>query len=248
MKPAKPMPEFFISKEGLATFWFWVGALAVVGSALYSFRIATKAGLREQFIIMTPDNPAVEMMPPKQPLGPEHHRELHLSQTRLLMDSVFNKSGIGLDSGERFKRLLTAEPEAWVEDNLVNNQREAFEKGRLHQKLTIDSIDVVPNEETEVCAVRVLGMVIRIGVVNGQLLNQHLKVDARLSWERNPSLRDCARYPLLCTSFICTENLELSVQRDLTKEEAAALQRAAESERENGEKEKEKGKGNGKSS
>ena len=40
------MPEFFISKDGLATFWFWVGFFAILGSAFYTYRLATRAGLR----------------------------------------------------------------------------------------------------------------------------------------------------------------------------------------------------------
>lgn len=243
MKAAKPMPDFFISKEGVATFWFWVGMSVIVGSALYTFRLATKAGLREQFIIMTPDNAAVELMPPQQPLSAEQHRELHLSQIRLLMDSVFNKSGVGLDSGERYQRLMTAEAVSWVDNNLVNNQKDAFEKGRLHQKVTLQSIDLEPEDVDGVTTARVQGTVIRIGVVNGQVLNEHWKINAGLSWERNPSLRDCARYPSICTAFACTETMTLSVQRDLTKEEVASLQRAAAAEAEAGKvKEEEEGK------
>jgi hypothetical protein len=231
-QPAKPMPEFFISKDGMSTFWFWVGVVAILGGAIYAQRVAVRGGLRPQFIIMNEGNTAIQLLPEQQGLSPDQHRELTLSQTRLLMDSIFNKSAIGLDAGDRAQRLMTAEPWEWVKENLVDGQQEGFVKGRLHQKLTIESIDVTLDEETKETSVHVKGQLIRIGVVGRQFLNQLWNVDGQIVWERNTSLRDCGRYPLLCTSFGCIERLKATTLRDLTRQEEDSLQRAGAREKE----------------
>lgn len=229
MKPAaKPMPEFFISKDGLATFWFWVGFLGILGSAFYTYRLATRAGLRPQFIMLVPDNPTIELLPPTQARSEEQLQEMFTAQSRLLMDSIFNKSSIGLDAGERCHRLMTDDAFAWVKTNLIDNQQDAFNEGNLHQKLTIANIAVVPDDGLGNGSAVVQGQLLRIGVLRRQLLNQVWTVNARITWSRNTNLRDCGRYPLICVDFDCNERLTSSSMRDLTRQEQASLERAGE--------------------
>lgn len=229
MKPAaKPMPEFFISKDGLATFWFWVGFLGILGSAFYTYRLATRAGLRPQFIMLVPENHSIELLPPTQARSEDQLQEMFTAQSRLLMDSIFNKSSIGLDAGDRCHRLMTDDAFAWVETNLLKNQQDAFDEGNLHQKLTIANITVTPGDGLGNGSAVVQGQLLRIGVLRRQLLNQVWTVNARITWSRNTNLRDCGRYPLVCTDFDCNERLTSSSMRDLTRQEQASLEKAGE--------------------
>jgi hypothetical protein len=241
-KPPKPKakapPIIFISKEGIATFWFIVALIAIVGGAVYAERQATTKGLRPQYIFM--ENVAMNgkklgahMEPvvraPQVFTGdPAAEEALADSQARLLLDSVFNKSSYGLDSPERCQRLMSEETWAWVKEHLVDPQSEAFDEGRLHQKIAVQSLQPTFDVTDETIAVEFSGQLIRTGILHGELFNQVWSVKGSILWERNPSLRDRGLFPLLCTVFACQETPVSTTQRRLTQaEEASVRARAA---------------------
>lgn len=241
-KPAKPKgktpPVIFISKEGVATFWFIVALIAIVGSAVYAERQATTKGLRPQYIFMPP----IPMDPKKMGGNVEPVRrapdvyvgdvaaeeELADSQSRLLLDSVFNKSSYGLDAPERCQRLMAKEPWQWVKEHLIDPQSEAFDEGRLHQKIAVQTVKPVFDATDETTSVEFGGQLIRTGILHGELFNQVWSVKGSILWERNSSLRDRGLFPLTCTVFACQETPVSTTQRRLTQaEEASVRARAA---------------------
>lgn len=225
----KPLPEIFISKDGMSVFWFWIGLIALITGAVYAHNLVGKAGLRSQFILMTPSNTLIKRLPEKLPRNEEQQRDITALQTRILLDSIFNKSAGGLDSGSRAERLLSSEAWQWVQDNLIAPQREAFTEASLHQKLTVTSIEIeFTDDQFEASDVTFEGTIIRTGVLRRQLFNQEWAVRGTLGWERNTCLRDCARFPLLCTDINCIETLKSSTIRPLSRQEDAALVRAGE--------------------
>jgi len=199
----------FISKEGLATFWFLLGATAVIWSAIHVLRQSITAGLRPQYIIMT-EKDVIQMVPERDP---DKVKEMDLAQTRLLMDSIFNKSPTGLDAEDRAKKLLSDEAWSWVQENLIDKQSEAFRDGRIHQKIEIESIDLHPLQNIESTAAYVHGQLIRTGVAGNRLYNEVWDVRAQLVWGRNVSLRGSGRQPTICESFQCREKALQSTLR-----------------------------------
>jgi hypothetical protein len=198
----KPASVIFISKEGLATVFFLIAACAVVGSGFYVQRQSAKAGLRPQFIIMT--NPDVISMPPE--VDAETMKEIHLSQTRLAMDSIFNKSPSGLDAKDRCHSLLDSDAWDWVQTELVDKQADAFRQGRMHQKVEIGSIELrdLPSQKNATLA-SVHGQLIRTGVLDYKLFNEVWEVRAEMIWVPNVNLHTSGRQPTICSRFTCRE-------------------------------------------
>ena len=215
----KPQNAIFISKEGLSTFWFLLAAGAVVWSGIYVRNLVVKAGLRPQFLLTT--NSDVIVMKP--PLAPEHEEEITKEQTRLAMDSIFNRSATGLDSPERCKKLLS--PEAWsrVETELIETQKEAFSESRMHQKVEIENIELHPQRTDDAVLASVTGQLIRTGVLDGKLFNEVWSVRAEFMWVPNGSLRDSGRYPLSCAAFTFSERpVASTLQRTAKADKEAA--------------------------
>lgn len=221
----KSAPTIFISKEGMATFWFFVAAGAVVWAAFYVYRTATTAGLRPQYIIMEGKGSDVRPFPLE--LAPERDNEIHTLQTRLLMDSLFNKAPDGLDAEERCKKLMTTTAWAMATRDVIDMQKDAFKEGRIHQKVEIESITFrkVPEEQATIASVK--GQLLRTGIFEAKIFNEAWVVRATFKWVRNKSLRDCARYPIVCNSLTVREALQSStLQKVETDEDGQAAPQA----------------------
>lgn len=199
-KPVKPMPVLFVSKEGMATFWFLVSAGALLWAAFSVYRIATSAGLRPQYIIM--ESPLVNRI--SNEMLPEREDEVHRLQTRLLVDSIFNKNPAGLDSEDRCKRLLSHSAWKWVSAELIEKQKDAFSQGRMHQKIELESLTLSKRPEGVMVAT-IKGSLYRAGVLDSKFFNEVWVVRGQFAWRRNPSLRECGRYPVICDSLNCKE-------------------------------------------
>lgn len=214
----KPSRVLFISKEGISTFWFFIAAGAVVWSGFYARGLLVKAGLRPQFLIMT--NSDVTQMVPET--DPQREDEIALDQTRLAMDSIFNKSGTGLDAPDRCQQLLSKEAWEWVQAELVDKQSEAFRESRMHQKVEIENIELHRQRAGDAMFASVQGQLIRAGVLDGKLFNEVWAVRAELMWTRNLSLRHSGRIPTICSAFTCREAPVASTLRRSSPEKAPA--------------------------
>lgn len=220
----KVQSAMFISKEGMATFWAFLAAVAAVGSGIYVQRQTVTAGLRPQFIIMANS----DVLPVDPGVAPEKEQEMLVERTRLAMDSVFNKAPSGLDAAERCQKLMSKTAWDWVQSELVQKQAEAFKSGRMHQKVEVESIDLhkmTGREDATFATVR--GQLIRTGVLNEKLFNEVWSVRAEMLWERNPTLRTSGREPTICDRFTCRETPIASTIRRTLPEDAATAPQAS---------------------
>ena len=219
------MPEIFISKEAVAVFWFWIGLAAIITGAVMTYQSVSAAGLRSQFILMQPDNSLIQRMDGTREHDEEQQRHVTTLMTRLLLDSIFNKSLYGLDAGDRAQRLMTPETWATVKETLIDLQEQNFRQRTLHQKLTVTKINIQLTEDLEASDVMFEGTLILSGLESRRLFNQEWKLRGSLSWKRNECLRDCERYPLVCDDFICAQKLDMDRTRALDNAEQASLAR-----------------------
>jgi hypothetical protein len=199
----------FISKEGLATFWFLLAAGAVVGAGFYVHRLVNKTALRPQYIIMT----APDVLPLTFELDPERVEARDRDQTRLLLDSVFNKSPSGLDAADRCRRLMSDTAWKWVQTELLDKQNDAFRDGQMHQKIEVEKIDLRRLPEQDATLATVSGQLLRTGIHEGRLFNEVWSVKADILWLPNTSLLERGRIPIICHRFTCRESPVASTLR-----------------------------------
>ncbi|RBP48146.1 hypothetical protein DES53_101946 [Roseimicrobium gellanilyticum] len=205
----KSSSALFISKDGLATFWFLLAAGAVVGAAFYVYRLINKTALRPQYIIMT--NPDVK--PLSFELDPAKLEVRDRDQTRLLLDSVFNKSPSGLDAADRCRRMMSGTAWKWVQTELLDKQNDAFRDGQMHQKIEVERIDLRRLPEQGATLAMVSGQLLRTGIHEGRLFNEVWAVKADILWLPNTSLLEHGRIPIICHRFTCRETPVASTLR-----------------------------------
>jgi hypothetical protein len=197
----KPSSALFISKEGLATFWFLLAAGAVVGSCFYVHRLISKTALRPQYIIMDRS----DVLPVRFERDPATLEARDTDQTRLLMDSIFNKAPSGLDAPERCESLMSESAWQWVRTELLDKQNDAFRDGQMHQKIEIEKIQIRQMPEQDAVIASVSGQLLRTGVFAGKMFNEVWAVKADVLWLPNASLLQKGRIPLICHRFTCRE-------------------------------------------
>jgi hypothetical protein len=196
----KSSSALFISKEGLATFWFLLAAGAVLGAGFYVHRLINKTALRPQYIIMT----NADVKPLTFELDPAKVEVRDRDQTMLLLDSVFNKSPSGLDAADRCRRMMSDTAWKWVQAELLDKQNDAFRDGQMHQKIEVEKIDLreLPNNGT---LATMSGQLLRTGIHEGRLFNEVWSVKADILWLPNTSLLEHGRIPIICHRFTCRE-------------------------------------------
>ena len=208
-RPPPNMPPLFIGKDAMATFWFFVTILTMLGCAVYLERVAASAGKSAQFIILENNDPNLpdseKVTPLEHELAPEVESEMHMSQTRLAMDTVFNKNPEGLDSKDRCRKLMTQKAYRLLQGDLIAGEKDAFHDNRIHQKVEIEWVDIHKVSPTETLS-NVKGRLLRTGKIDGKFFNEIWTVRASFLWIRNTCLRDCGQYPTVCTTFTSSES------------------------------------------
>lgn len=126
-------------------------------------------------------------------------KELHVSQAELVMESLMNRAAEGLDNPERLKRLC--EKNAYQEATaLIQQDTDAFQAKRIHQKVEIRAVQILQAEDDTVM-VAVDAQLIRVGVFGDAPFQEALAVKARLQFVRNPSVLRNGSFPTLLRSF-----------------------------------------------
>jgi hypothetical protein len=206
-----PPPPLFISKDGMSTFWFCLAVLSVLGTCGYVYRLASTAGMRTQYVMLRGPSVMPLITEPDPAFLAEQLDEL----TRLATDTLFNKSSVGLDSAERCKKLLSPSAHRWVTDELIAKQTDAFREASIHQKVEIESIQLVDRADGSGKNSIIKGQLIRVGIHSGEIFNEVWGLRLVLVWERNDTLRDCAAYPQIVDSLSCVETPLASTLRRL---------------------------------
>lgn len=226
--PRTPPAPLFISKEGVATFWFLLAAGALITSAIYAERMAATKGLAPQFIWLGTSKPMVHEIPrDHEMVDLEDELEQVEDFSRMLADSVLNKSSRGLDSDDRCKQILSPTAWQWLNDNVMKMQEEAFAKAHMHQKVAVKDVKIDFEKETQIFHVRVSGQLIRTGILSLEIFNQTWSVEARFELERSRILKHCGMFPYHCLALAVTEKQESNTQRHLTEEEENSIRARA---------------------
>lgn len=163
--------------------------MTVIQAAAY-WHLATNIGNKPQILLM--DDKTYYL--PKS-LDFTDAKDLHVSQAGLLMESLFDRGPNGLDHPERLKRLC--EKNAYQNAmKHIQEEAEAFEAKKIHQKFELRSVQLLQAEDNTVL-VSIDGQLIRSGAFDGEGFQEALLVKARLLFVRNPSVVINGAFPTL---------------------------------------------------
>ena len=187
--------ELFLSKDRIARFWFWLCVVTVVGFAIERHRLVKSLTQARQYIVM--DANGTYFLP--SVLDFEEAKEVHAQQTKLTIESLFNRSPSGPDNPERLKRLLGKKALEKAK-RLFKDQDAEFRDKQLHQKVEIGAIQVLQIRDHSVLTAAE-GQIIRTGVFEGKTVTEVLKVKAQFKFVLNPDMSRNGRYPTVALAF-----------------------------------------------
>ncbi len=192
----RAISHLFLARSRAAVFWFLVTCASFAASAYYVQSVAAAERTAPQYVMG--DSPDLYYLTPD--LDVETPSELHTANTRMAMETMFNRSPSRLDHEYRLTKLFTPQAQKQIFAGLIKPQAESFKENQLHQKVeledTIVNIQEGKGEATTVATAQLL----RTGVVGDSTLNETWSVKIFFTWKSNPNFEDHALYPTVCDS------------------------------------------------
>lgn len=125
--------------------------------------------------------------------------QLHLDQAEIASIFLLQRSPGGLDYPERIKSLFgTSAFERAMK--IVAKDRAEFRAKGLHQKVEVAQIKILNIRDKSVL-VSIQGQLIRTGTFEGKPFVESLKLDAKMTFVRNPDLIAQGAYPTIVNDF-----------------------------------------------
>lgn len=194
----KAVSNLFIARSPAAIFWFLITCAAPLGTAWYVQGMISTVRSLPQFVITS--LPTFQYMAPD--LKTESVQQLHSEQTRLAMETIYNRGPSGLDHSDRRFKLFTDEVLDVINAEIIAPNVLMFRDTNSYQKVEISSIDVVSKEGVGEAITVAKGQLIRTGVEGSTMVNKAFNVEVHFTWRSNPSLTDHAMYPLQCSEVV----------------------------------------------
>jgi len=180
----KGVVDLFIAKDRIAIFWFLTACGVIVVAAWYLDRTIRAVHNQPQFVIM--DSAGVYYIAPTGDF--ENAIDLHAAQTRLAMETLFNRGPKGLDSPKRLSKIFGRDAVEYILEEM-KAESATFRDQDIHQKVEIDRTEVLKTVG-EGALTSATSQIIRVGVFKGKTFNEVYDVKARFSWVLNKDMRN----------------------------------------------------------
>jgi hypothetical protein len=192
----RAISHLFLSRSRAAVFWFLVTCGSIGGSAYYVQSVTANERTRPQYVMG--DSPELYYLAPD--LDVDTPTELHAADTRLAMETIFNRSPSRLDQEDRLPRLFTSKAIDQIRAAVIDPQAEGFHENQLHQKVEMEDTIVNIQEGMGEATTVATGQLIRTGVSGNRTINENWSVKVFFTWKSNPNIEDHAMYPTVCDS------------------------------------------------
>ena len=190
----RAVDQLFISRSRAAFFWFTVAWTVPVLAAWYTQSVVANLRTLPQFVMG--GLPTFHYQAPD--FGTETIQQLHAAQTRLAMETIFNRSPSGLDHQDRRFHLFNDEANKIVNQEVVAPQVLMFRDTNAYQKVEIERIDVNIQVGQGEATTLAFGQLIRTSVEDNLMVNKAFSVKVFFNWKSNPNPEERALYPTIC--------------------------------------------------
>lgn len=197
----KGVTEIFISKEKLSIFWFFVSVAAVVftGWHLHGLSISSRGSILyvpTQDAYFSIDRNSLDPVPLTQQLS-----ELVDYHTRLALETYLNRSPRGPLTPGRLKLLFSEKGYAAIQPEIESNAYD-FKAQKARQIVELGEVNIRLDADGGASSVA-NGQLVRMTIdpVSGELVTGAVGIQARMSWIRNPNLKESRRCPYICDAI-----------------------------------------------
>ena len=191
----RAVANLFIARSRSAVFWFAVTCVAPLAAGWYVQSVIADVRTLPQFVMT--GLPTCHYK--TADLEFESMQQMHAIQTRLAMETIFNRSPGGLDHHERRFHLFSDAVNEIINREQVTPQVLFFRDTKSYQKVEIEKIDTNVEEGKGVSSTLAYAQLIRTGMENGMFVNKSFSVKVFFEWETNPNPVERPMYPTICT-------------------------------------------------
>jgi hypothetical protein len=195
----KSVVDLFVVKDRTAIFWFTVACMSIVCSAIYVQRVITAVQVKPQYVIMDATGgyylaPSVEF---------EKATELHAGQTRLAMETLYDRGPEALTFDSRLKKLFTPAAISQIRKDLLIPDEKPFREQKMTQTIEIEEAGVYKNlvDPRGQAVTHAKAKLTRSGTFKGQAKTEVLDVDVFFWWRINTRMAENGLFPTVCTKF-----------------------------------------------
>jgi hypothetical protein len=177
----------------------------VGASAYYVQHVVGNARTQYQYVMA--GSPNLHYLSPD--LKVETPTEMHVAQTRLAMETIYNRTPTQPDNQSRLGKLFTDEARVQIVKGLISPQAKDFLEKRFHQKVELGEIAVNIQEGKGTATTVATAQLIRVGVTETSTINETWSVRSFFTWKSNPDFKTSAMFPTICDSvtFFSTERI-----------------------------------------
>ena len=196
----KNIVDLFVAKDRTTLFWFLMACGSIFGSALWVQVVLGDVRTKPQYVIMDGNGiyylaPSVEL-----PLA----RDMHIAQTRLAMQTLFERGPLGLVFASREPKLFTKTAMESITNEILKPDSRKFKDEDTHQTIEVTSVTIEPlsaSNAANFAQTTAKGLLTRVRVVQGKKKTEHLTVSAVFLWQIQTRMADTGTFPTVCRQF-----------------------------------------------
>lgn len=173
-----------------------VTCATMTASAVYIHDASLKVRTRPRYVFT--ESPHLRYITPD--LKTESLETLHSEQTRLAMETIFNRTPSRLDHLDRARLLFDDEAREHIYQTLLAPQAKTFLDNRFHQKVEIGEVIVNIHEGRGQATTVATGQLVRVGSNEQLTINETWSVKVFFTWRQNDNPKTRALFPTVCDS------------------------------------------------
>jgi len=185
------------NKEKIASIWRGLFFLAIVGWTLdHCYTLYRNTQSQTKFIVV--DSQGTFYLSPD--LEFDNATDVHARQTRLAMETLFNRGPNGMDRPKQFQQVFSSQQRKKMETNIFAKEAKEFTTKQIHQKIECREVKMLQLHDKSVVT-GVSGQLIRNGMFQGKPFIEVFEITARFKFILNDDLKVNGMYPTVVVGF-----------------------------------------------
>lgn len=189
----KTVVDLFVAKDRTAIFWFMLACVSIVLSGMYVSRVVADLSTKPVYLIM--DANGVYYVAPS--LEFENATPLHEAQTRLAMETIYNRGPRDIVYVERLRTLFFGPGIEKVNADLRKEAKKFIDEER-DQTIEVTDIKILKVDPKGGVKTQATGIITRHSNIKGQPRVETFKVTNVFLWKINKGMGKNGLFPTVC--------------------------------------------------
>ncbi|MCB1226027.1 MAG: hypothetical protein KDK99_09485 [Verrucomicrobiales bacterium] len=196
----KSVVDLFIAKDRTALFWFTLACASILLSAIYVRTIVTHVSTKPVYVIM--DANGIYYFAPSTDI--DQAVPLHEAQTRLAMQTIYERGPKSLVFGDRVKTLFFDQGVDLVGEEYRRDARK-FAEEEIEQSVEITDVKIIIADPSGGSLTEAAGVLTRKSRFEGRSKVERFQVKNRFVWRLNKNMGGNSLPPTVCVNLRLSE-------------------------------------------